>query len=278
MPEQKYDKFLITLRPECGILPTEIRALHAYVRDLDCCVYAAVEDAGSGIQATHSHVLVSFNLPRKKSHLKRAIVREVFSERVKDTYQYGFDIKHIVDSSFLYHLGYVQKEACSLNFVKGFTDEDLRRGYACYLEAAKKALQGKKVGCITLTKKNLFAHIRNWRTRFLVYDPVDCVMAMAKTDRYIFSFASLKQQCVIERYIGTQTPIPRSFISHLIGDCDNTCPNCKDQDCFPSACSFKTCQGCPIATPCEDFTVPVVTADVPFPTVWKTDSAGVPIT
>jgi len=228
MPEIKYDKFLITLRPECGILPSEIRALHAYVRSLDCCVYAAVEDAGAGIQASHSHVVFSFDLPRKKSHLKRAIKREVFSLRVEDSFWRGFDFKHLVDSSFLYHLGYVQKEGSGLNFVKGYTDDVLRKAYATYLESATKALQGKKVGCIALTRKNLFAFIRDWRNRFLIYDPVDCFAAMLQTDRYVCTFASLKQQCVIERYLATQTPLPRHFISHLIGDCESQCPNCGD--------------------------------------------------
>lgn len=282
MPEQKYEKFFLTIRPQCGLLPSELEDLSTLVHSLNCNYYNATEMAASAEQATHVHILMHFPLPRKKSHIKR-VLWKAFSARVKDSMVLGVQFKTVPDSGWEYHLGYCQKEGCETNSYRGFTDKQLRIGYARYLEEAKKCLKGKTIGSIPLTKKNLFAYIRDYRNRNLIYCPIMCLKQMLQTDRYIAAFASLSQQCAVERYLATGRDLPMSLITHVIGDCHHQCPNCTydnhsvplmvsesalDTGTVPSYVPQTIAADAPHSGIEPDVKMtPIVEADVPFPTV-----------
>lgn len=226
MPERKNEKFFITLRPQHGLYRCEAKAVRDWVSSLGCAYYCATEDAHLGPQATHIHTLLDFGVPRRKSNLRRTIWRKCFPDRVKESLWKGFDIQFCPDTSWFYKLGYLQKEGCVLNEYSKITDADLRIGYAKYLEESKKALKGKKFGCLPMKASNYMSFIRDQRIRTLEPDPVKNMKNLLETDRYTIPFASKKQQLLVERLLAKGEEIPIHLVRHILGDCTQKCDNC----------------------------------------------------
>ena len=241
MVEYKFLRFLVTLRPQCGILKSEIQAFFRHLPHFNCFYLAHQEEADAGVQAGHVHIVMCLLLPQRKSVIKRSFVNACLLERIECSYERGFQIDVLTETNWMFHLGYIQKEqkvVCG----NGFSEETKKIAYALYLETSKKRLKGTFAGCIVLKKSNVFAFIRDWRQRYHVNDPVICLKQMVETDHYICSFASLSQQCKLERYLAIQQPVPLQFIKHLIGDCSHTCPNCLATGCTDP--DLHSCQMC----------------------------------
>lgn len=226
MPEVKHERFLVSLRPQCGLLPAEVQSVLDWAAGLGASYYAAVEDAHLGAQATHTHVLIRFGVARRKSNVKRDIWKKCFPNRVKESLFHGFDVRHVPEPSWKYKLGYLQKEGCEINTYSGISDPELKTSYAFYLSEAKKALKGKTFGCLPMKTSNYMSFIRDERVRSLCPDPLKNFKRLLETDRYTIPFASKKQQLMVERLLANGEPITMELCRHILGDCTQKCDNC----------------------------------------------------
>lgn len=244
MPEKKHVRFLITLRPQCGLLEAEADAARDWISRTNHTYYCATEDAHLGHQATHVHILLKYNsCGRRKSNLVAEIWRKIFPKRIKESFR-GFDVRHVPDTSWMFHLGYLQKENHTLNSYNGISDEDLRVSFCHYLELSKKALKGKHIGCIPLKKSNYMAFIRDERIRTLCPSPVRNFTRMLQTDHYTIPFASMKQQLILERCLAAGQNIPRVLVQHILSDCTQKCDNCDLHTELPPCTCFDNSGPC----------------------------------
>lgn len=227
MPEIKYDKFLVTLRPQCGLLPSEVELVLGWVSSLGCAYYCAIENAHLGPQATHVHALLKFGVPRRKSNLVRDIWKKCLGTRIKGSIQHGFDVRHVPETSYLFHLGYLQKEFCVKNQSAKISEDQLKKAYAHWLVEEKKSNKGKKFGCLPMKTSNYMSFIRDERIRSLEPDPYKNFKKLLETDKYTIPFANKPQQLEVERLNALGQPMPMDLVRHILGGCSVKCDTCK---------------------------------------------------
>ena len=232
MPESKHALWFATLRPRCGLQPSEIDSIRTWCANRSNRHYLAIETAGLSPQATHAHLLMEFPRGIRKSNLKAMFLRDFFKDRVVSSVQAGLDIRHCTDVSFRFRLGYCQKEAHELCSYSGFSDDELKSSFCLYLEQAKKALRGKPLGCIPLRDSNLFAFIRDERIRSGCPCPLENFQRLIQSDHYTIPFASKKQQIYLERCLASSTTVDISWVKHILGACQTECPNCRTSPKF----------------------------------------------
>lgn len=226
---QKYESFLCTFRPRCGLIPSEISSLCAHVSTLPTKSYIiAKETAHLGVQASHVHVLLLLQNFCRADNLKRSFVNACLSERPSSSYLGGVDIRPIREPKMINHyIGYLQKE--SDYECKGLTTKQLEIGLAFYLENKLKDVKNRVPGRIILTLKVYGTFILDYMERSLLTCPVIALQRMLNSGRYECAFASKAQRFIVLSYIGAGKPIPRFIIRHLLGACHKKCPECHQE-------------------------------------------------
>ena len=242
MCDVKRSKYHVVFRPMCGIRQFEIELFVDYLRPKCDKLLVNYEENGCGKQAGHVDCVLALSpdFLRKKSNLKRDLVKAVFKERDCKNFSNGVYIKYICDTrpdDLRYVLGYSRKEKHPIVCIKGWELEEIEESVKFYmikkLEYLKK---GKMLGVMPLSRKNWDIHLQQWYdmdpNKFSEYDGLARAKAvrndMLSSGRYVCTFATGPQRWrMFVNYCNQEAPseslLDEIFILHHDNakPCDN---------------------------------------------------------